>query len=178
MSTSETRPPAEAEASAEAQERLRRRTGDVPRPIGGYLAIGGAFASLTGGFAAWLIRSGRELPVRPASVDVVGIAVATHKLSRLIAKDRVTSPLRRPFTSFEDNAGPGEVDERARGTGLKRAIGELIVCPYCLSVWIATLLTAGLIVFPRATRWSASVLSAVFASDVLQIVYKKLEDTL
>jgi Protein of unknown function (DUF1360) len=106
------------------------------------------------------------------------ITVATHKASRLAAKDRVTSGVRAPFTRFEGDAGPGEVSEEARGSGLRRAVGELVICPYCISLWIATALAGGLVVAPRATRWVASVLSAMFGSDLLQIAYKKAEDAL
>jgi hypothetical protein len=42
-------------------------------------------------------------------------AIATHKSARLIARDRVTSTVRAPFTTFQDDAGHGEVDEAARG---------------------------------------------------------------
>jgi hypothetical protein len=90
----------------------------------------------------------------------------------------VTSTVRAPFTRFEGDAGPGEVSEAARGRGLRRALGELLVCPYCVGLWIATAFAAGFVVAPRPTRWIASVLSATFGSDVLQIAYKKAEDTL
>jgi hypothetical protein len=63
----------------------------------------------------------------------------------------------------------------ARGTGLRRAIGELLICPYCVGMWIAAAFTAGLIVAPRATRWTAAALSTLFGSDILQIAYKKAE---
>jgi hypothetical protein len=106
------------------------------------------------------------------------ITVATHKASRLIAKDRVTSTIRAPFTRFEDDAGTGEVSESARGHGLRRAIGELLICPYCIGLWIAAAFTAGLIVAPRPTRWIAATFSALFGADILQIAYKKAEATL
>lgn len=107
--------------------------------------------------------------------DLALLTVATHKGSRLIAKDRVTSTVRAPFTEFESDAGPGEVNERARGRGLRRAVGELLICPHCLGLWVATALAAGLIVAPRPTRWVASVLTALLGSDVLHIAYKKVE---
>jgi hypothetical protein len=110
--------------------------------------------------------------------DMALLATATHKTARLVAKDRVTSTLRAPFTEFQDDAGPGEVDEAARGRGLRRAIGELLVCPYCLNMWIAAAMTAGLLVAPRATRWFAGLMSVLFGADLLQIAYKKAEDTL
>jgi hypothetical protein len=147
------------------------------RPVGGYAILLGVFAGLAGGFAAWLSRSGRELPERVAPGDLALLTVATHKASRLVSKDRVTSTVRAPFTRLEDGERGGEVNEAARGTGLRRAIGELLVCPYCVGMWIAAAFTAGLIVAPRATRWTAAALSMLFGSDVLQIAYKKAEAT-
>ena len=152
-------------------------SGEKP-PLGGYAALMSLFTSLAGAFAWGLRRSGRELPARIAIDDLALIAVATHKASRLIAKDRVTSVVRAPFTSFEEEGGPGEVEEQARGSGLQLAIGQLLVCPYCLGLWIAAALTGGLVLIPRPTRLLASVLSAVFTADVLQIAYKRLEQTL
>jgi hypothetical protein len=145
------------------------------RPLGGYAVTMGLYAAAVAGFAAWMRASGRQLPERVRSGDLALITLATHKASRLIAKDRVTSTVRAPFTRFEGDAGPGEVSEAARGRGLRRAFGELLVCPYCLSLWIATAFAAGLAVAPRPTRWTASVLTAVFGSDILQIAYKKSE---
>lgn len=148
------------------------------RPLGGYAALMGVFGVAVGGFAAWLRRSGRELPDRVPPGDLALMTLATHKTARLIAKDRVTSTVRAPFTRFDGDAGPGEVSEKARGRGLRRAVGELIICPYCIGLWIAAAFAAGFVVAPRATRWVASVLTAVFGSDLLQIAYKKAEDAI
>ena len=156
-------------------------TGYAPppnRPLGGYAALIGAFAASVGGFAAWMRASKRQLPERLDTRDLALMTLATHKASRLVAKERVTSTVRAPFTRFQDDAGPAEVDEAARGTGLRRAVGELIVCPYCVSLWIAAFFGAGFAVAPRPTRWIASVLSAHFGSDVLQIAYRKAEDAM
>jgi hypothetical protein len=146
------------------------------RPLGGYAVLAGSFGALAASFGVWLRRSGRELPERIAPADLALLTIATHKVSRLIAKDRVTSAVRAPFTRFEGDGGPSEVQERPRGHGLRRAIGELLVCPYCLGLWIAAAFAAGLVVAPRATRWTASVFATLFGSDVLQIAYRRLED--
>jgi hypothetical protein len=148
------------------------------RPLGGYAILIGLYGLLTGTFGTWFRGSGRDLPDRVPASDLALVAVATHKLSRLIAKDRVTSTIRAPFTTFQDDAGPSEVDEAARGRGLRRAIGELIICPYCLGLWVSTTFTAALLVAPRATRWTMMVLNSMFAADVLQIVYAKGEEQL
>jgi hypothetical protein len=148
------------------------------RPLGGYAVLMGAFAALAGGFSAWFRASGRDLPERMEARDLALVTVATHKASRLIAKDRVASTVRAPFTRFEHDAGPGEVSEAARGRGLRRAIGELVVCPYCVGMWISAAFTAGLLVAPRFTRWFAAVLAALFGADVLHVAYRKAEDSL
>jgi len=146
------------------------------QPLGGYAVLMSVFATASGAFMLWLRRSSRELPERIAPGDLALITVATHKAARTLAKDRVTSVVRAPFTRFEADGGPGEVEERPRGHGLRRAIGELLTCPFCLGLWIATAFAAGLVVTPRPTRWIASVLVAHFGSEVLQIAYKRLED--
>jgi hypothetical protein len=148
------------------------------RALGGYAILLGAFGALAAGFATWLRRSGRELPELAAPGDLLLGAVATHKCARLIARDRVTSAVRAPFTRFQDDAGRGEVNERARGRGLRRAVGELLVCPYCLDMWLASGFLAGLIVAPRATRWVAALFTVLTGADALQIAYSKAESLL
>jgi hypothetical protein len=148
------------------------------RPLGGYAALVGTFAAASGGFVAWLHASNRELPESLSNRDLVLMTVATHKAARLVSKDRVTSAVRAPFTRYEEDAGPGEVSEAARGNGLRRAIGELITCPFCIGLWIAAGFAAGFAVAPRPTRWVASTLTATFGSDVLQLAYKKGESSL
>jgi len=148
------------------------------RPLGGYGLVLGTFVSLGGAFALWFERSGRELPDRMAPGDLALLTVATHKLARLVAKDRVTSVLRAPFASPAGDDGPGEVRDEPRGHGLQLVIGDLLTCPYCIGMWIGSGFAAGLIVAPRATRWVASVLAILTGSDVLQMAYRRLEDTL
>jgi hypothetical protein len=155
----------------------RTRTEDE-RPIGGYATLTALFGGLCVAFAAWMRRSDRQLPERVGAADLLLITTATHKLSRLITKERVTSALRRPFTRYQEAGGPGEVEEEARGRGLRRAVGELLICPYCVGMWIAAAFTAGLAVAPRPTRWIAAALTALFGSDLLQIAYKRAEQSL
>jgi hypothetical protein len=145
------------------------------RALRGYGVLLATFLSLASAFAAWFRRSGRELPDRIAPQDLALLTVAGHKLARLIARDRVTSVMRAPFTRFQGDAGPGEVNEAARGGGLRRAIGELLVCPYCLGMWVSAALTASLLILPRFTRWVCAVLSIFFGSEILQVAYSRAE---
>jgi hypothetical protein len=143
---------------------------DQYRPLGGYAITMSVFGAL---FTAFLLVAGRRkrLPERYDVGDLLLLGIATYKLSRLIAKDRVTSTIRAPFTHFEDDAGQGEVSEAARGRGLRRAIGELLVCEYCLAQWVAALFIAGRVLAPRVTRATAAMFALFAISDWCQIAY-------
>jgi uncharacterized protein DUF1360 len=162
----------------EASEIKREYAHGEDKPMGSHLALVAVYNGLVGAFLAYRVRSGKGFPDRIGVSDLVLAGVATHKLCRLIAKDRVTAPLRAPFTEFQEEGGPGEVEETPRGRGMRRAIGELLVCPFCLAQWVATGLFAGLAVVPRVTRFVCSIFAAVTISDFLQILYKGSEEKL
>ena len=147
--------------------------GSEDRPLEGYvaaMATYGAFAAVV--LMAAASRRG-DAPDRIPLVDIALTGVATHKLTRIISKDSVTSPLRAPFTRYREPGGPAEVMEDVRGTGVRHAVGELVTCPFCLSPWIATALTGGLVIAPRFTRAVTAVFSAVAVSDHLQLTYAR-----
>src|SRR3954453_4364359 len=79
-----------------------------PRPLGGDLGAMGVYAGLVTAGAAAVRASGRKLPERIPVGDALLLTVATFRLSRRIAKDPVTSPLRAPFTPFEGATSPPE----------------------------------------------------------------------
>ena len=110
----------------------------------------GVFAGAVAASEVVRRRRGRELPERIGAGDLALMAVATYKLSRLATKARVTSFARAPFTRYTGEAGPSEVTEEPRGTGLRRAVGELAVCPYCIGEWIAAGLMTLYVHDPRA----------------------------
>jgi Protein of unknown function (DUF1360) len=104
-------------------------------------------------------------------LDLALLGVATHKLSRLIAKDRITGVVRAPFVNYIRSAGEGEVEEEPRGHGIQRGIGTLISCPYCMGPWCAMALGFGFIFAPRVARFFAGVLGAITISDFLHRGY-------
>lgn len=145
-------------------------------PLLSYAVLIGVFNVLFGGALIAARRTGRPLPERVTGGDLVLIGTASHKLSRLLSKDKVTSPLRAPFTELEGRGGPGELEESSRGSGARKAIGELLVCPYCLGLWVVAGFSLGLLFAPRMTRFLAAVFSALTISDFLQIAYKAAEE--
>jgi hypothetical protein len=151
----------------------REYAGTNERPLRGYVTTLSTYASIVTGLALIARATGRRPPDRITAFDVTLLGIATHKVSRVLAKDTVTSPLRAPFTKYERPTGLSEVKEEVRGDGVRHAIGELISCPFCLGVWVATGLSAGLVFAPRLTRLVAATFTAVCASDFLQIAYDR-----
>jgi hypothetical protein len=144
------------------------------RPLGGYAALSAALVTaVTGGLLA---ARAKGLPERLPLQDIVLAGVATHKLSRLLAKDKVTSFIRAPFTEFQEPSGKGELEEKPRGRGLRLATGELLVCPYCLAQWIAAGFALGYIHAPRLTRFFAGLYTVYAVSDGLQLAYLAAEE--
>ncbi len=146
------------------------------RPLGGYAALLTVYGSGVAALAVAIRRTGR-LPERIPAGDLVLMAIATHKLSRLVAKDTVTAIVRAPFTRFDKSIGEGEVQEQVRGTGVRHATGELLTCPFCIGQWIATGFVGGYALAPRATRMIASVLALLAGSDALQFAYSALRES-
>jgi hypothetical protein len=148
--------------------------GDEHRPLGGYALLSTAFATAMAAAFVTARRRGRPLP-EIGLQDVLLGGVATHKLARLIAKDKVTSFIRAPFTRFQEKAGHGELEEEARGRGLQMAAGELLICPYCLAQWISGGFIAGHLHAPRLTRLLAGMWTMHAVADAIQLAYGAAE---
>src|SRR5205823_2844307 len=101
-----------------APESIKAYSPEQPKPLGGYAILLMVFNGIVALLAAVRIRSRRDLPERIPLQDIALLSIGTFKLSRLVAKDKVTSAIRAPFTEYEGEGGPSEVSEKPRGEGL------------------------------------------------------------
>ena len=145
-------------------------------PLFSYGVLAGTFNLL---FALFLLAakvSGKSIPERIDAKDIALLGMATHKLSLVGSQDAIASPLRAPFTELEEKKSPKKVDEKPRGEGIRRSVGELLTCQFCLGVWVASLFTYGFVLLPRASRLVAAVFATVTVSDFLHQAYKALKE--
>jgi hypothetical protein len=161
-----------------ARRVLRGYAHGEDRPLLGYTVVLGGYSALLGLLTGVGRLTGTRLPERVTVQDTVLLCIGTHKASRLLAKDAVASPLRAPFARYEEPAGEAEVNESVRGSGVQHAVGELVTCPFCLAVWVASGLTAGLVFAPRTTRTVLTTLTAIAASDTIQLLYDGVKQRL
>ncbi|MBA4398679.1 MAG: hypothetical protein C0396_02240 [Anaerolinea sp.] len=102
-----------------------------------------------------------------SALDFILIGLATFRLGRMIAFDRIMDPLRAPFTKVvDDNSGDGKAVV-PRGTGFRQAMGQLICCPTCVGTWVAAVLVTLMLVVPAGTRIFLYATAAVGVAELL-----------
>lgn len=97
-------------------------------PLGWYAATTVVF----NGLLLASLRDARRIGERRSAdaLDILLAGIATHKLSRIITKDAVTSFLRAPFTRYQEPLGYGELSESPRRQGALLVVGEMLNCTY------------------------------------------------
>lgn len=145
------------------------------RPLAGYATIVAGYGAGVAAFALSLRAANKRLPERIPVTDLMLLSVGTHKLSWILAHDRVTSFLRAPVTRYEGPYGTSDVTESPRGHGLRLAAGELAICPFCLGQWVASGMLAAYAHDSRTTRYVASLFSVLSASDFLNMGFAKVK---
>jgi hypothetical protein len=157
-------------ATAKAARGLESDYGRGDHALRGYAPLLAGFGGTTSAVIVAARLSGRR-PEPATAWDLLTVALATHKIGRLVAKDAVTSPLRAPFTRFHGPAGDAEVEEEVTGSGPWKAIGELLTCPFCIGPWAALAFMTGRTFAPALTQAVTGGLSAVAAADFLHLAY-------
>ena len=134
------------------------------RPLPEYAALAAAFGTVLAGF---LVVARRKLPERISLTDTVRVGLASYKVGRLIAKDRVTTFVRAPVTEDPDATEP-------KREGAARALGELVTCPYCIGLWVASGFAYSLVFFPRQTRFVTTIFGGQAVADFLNAAFVRL----
>jgi hypothetical protein len=166
-----TRPPSNEQQPASRPQRPQEET----RPYREYAAITATYLGLYGLFAMVAGRRG-VTPRQMSPLDLVLLALATLRLSRLAAWEGVTSFMRLPLVEHDSPDDPiTGPEQRPRGRGFLRAFGELILCTTCVGTWISALLTYGLYLAPSFTRPFLTIMATAALSQVsdaaLALVY-------
>jgi hypothetical protein len=144
---------------------------DEERPLAGYATLVGVYGAGAAAFLTALKAANKKVPDGIPLTDLLLLGVGTHKLSWILAKDRVTSFLRAPLTRYQGSLNSSDVKESVRGHGLRLAAGELAICPYCMGQWVASGMLAAYALSPSRAKFIASIFAAVTISDQLHVHY-------
>ena len=138
----------------------------------------GSYALLSGLFnLALALFCWNRRPERIDLKDWVLLVLATFRMSRMVAYDKVMQTYREPVVEeVPHDSGAGETTRAKPGTtGIKRALGELISCPICNGTWISAGLVYGLCLAPKYTRTLITVMSVVGAVEIMQGGFEALQ---
>jgi hypothetical protein len=136
------------------------------RPLVEYATLTSAFWAV---FALFVLAAGRRIPARMSTGDVIRIAVASYKMSRVVSKDEVTAFLRAPVTEDAEAMQP-------KKEGMAAVLGELVTCPYCLGLWFASALAYAHVLAPRQARFATVIFSAYGLTDFLHAGFVRLRE--
>jgi hypothetical protein len=140
-------------------------------PYESYAAIVASFGGLLA-IAGLLGKALDRDPQCQSALDLAVLSAATFKAARTLARDDVTSFIRRPFVRGEP--GLVEREEPIRNGGMEQAIGELVTCTRCVGTWAAAALASTQILAPRFGRLLTWSLGAAAANDFLQAGFAAL----
>ena len=150
------------------KERVERESQPAAEahPLYEYATLTTAFSAV---FAVFTLLTRKRIPERIGFGDLARVGLASYKVGRLVAKDEVTTFVRAPVTRNEEASEP-------EPEGWRRALGELVTCPYCIGVWASAGLTYALVVFPRQTRLATTIFGAQAVADFLNAGFVKLQE--
>ncbi len=141
-----------------------------------YLTLTGTFLVLFGAYSFFQKKQEQESALRP--FDLVLLGLSTYRTGRLIVYDKVSEPLRAPFTTTAyDASGVGKTVTSKSKSGVIHALGELLSCPICAGTWVAAGLVYGLGLLPQTTRTFLYMQSAVGIAELLHAAEEALKWT-
>lgn len=114
------------------------------------------FMALFGGVSTLLMHMAARRGPRPRGpLEFLESILATFFITRVVAHERVGAIMREPFVEPVPGADPADSKGDAKqptGTGVRRAVGELITCTRCLGPWAGAFVTLLDIYAPRHGR--------------------------
>lgn len=136
-------------------------TDRTPTEPADYAALSVLYGALLAGTAV-TARGRAPIP----SSELPALAAASFRLSKLVVNEKVESWMRRPFVD--------ESRRRPKGSRMRYAVGELLLCTRCTGAWSALGLVALRLHAPAAGRTVSAVLAASAGNDLLGAAFSYL----
>ena len=152
------------------QHGARDRAGTEGRLV--KLALVGAYSALTLG--AGVARRRRDVP---SVSELVVVGLASHRVGRMLAFERVGEPFREPFTATVPDESGADDTVVARGRGVRWVVGELVSCPTCVATWAALAMSLMRRFAPGPTSILIGSLATAGVAEVVNGLSERLEWT-
>jgi hypothetical protein len=133
------------------------------RPVD-YAALNVVWAALAAAVVAGTRKQAAEDPI--TTKELIPLAAATFAVSKAVARERIGTWVREPFTE----------GQRPTGNRIRRAVGELVTCTRCVGTWSALGVVGLRLANPQAGRTMSYVLASSAANDWMQAGFKLLTE--
>lgn len=121
--------------------------------------------------SVWAVHAVRGgYPVAVPFIDLVLMAFATLRVTRLVVYDKIARWFRELFARRRefDRDGVTYVEIVPYESGMRHTLWDLVQCPWCIGIWSALIVTVSYFMFPWA--WLVIVFLALAgASSLLQV---------
>jgi hypothetical protein len=137
-----------------------------------------AYLILLGVFLEIMHLTGRSFSDSVPPFDFLLLSLATFRVTEAITCDRITRFLRDPFILRRKVRRPdGESEEKVEpaGKGLRRTVGELLICPWCTGIWVGAFLVYLYLLFPSVARVVLLAFGAAGAGIIFELFAKLLD---
>jgi hypothetical protein len=131
-------------------------------------------------FVLIMVLFNRPWPAWIDGGDFLILCLATFRLTSVVSEEKVARCLRAPFckkVTVEDEDGTLREEEVPYEGGLRKTMGELILCPWCTGIWIATALTFFWLLAPGIARVCALAFAVAAGGLLFQILAKLMDRT-
>lgn len=112
-------------------------------------------------------------------MELLILALAAFRLTRLIVFDKITEFLRRPFleeVEEKDENGEIEVYWVVKEGRVRSFFGELLSCYWCTGVWSAIILYASYYLYASFVAPVLLILAVAGLAAIIEVIVQKLID--
>ena len=133
----------------------------------------GLFSILLVGFAIFLYSRGVEFDAKMGFFEFFVISLAVFRLTRLLVYDSIALWIRDLFFEIKKEWNEKEavfvVKRSLAKSGIRRKLGELLLCPWCVGTWVALFVLFGYYLHP-ISWWFILGVAIAGVSTVIQIL--------
>jgi len=104
----------------------------------------------------------------PDAKTLVLFVLASFRIARTLSYNEIAAPLRAPFVECTLDSCRAGMSLQPKGSGLRHAIGALLVCPICTGTWDALAL---FIVWSMAPTLGAALLWVLAAAGGSELIH-------
>lgn len=112
-------------------------------------------------------------------MELLMLALASFRLTRLIVNDKITEFIRAPFfDEFEEKNAEGETETyiTPKKGGIRGFFGELLSCYWCTGIWSSIFLFGLYVLYPLVATPIILVMAVAGLAAIIETIVQRLSN--